>query len=466
MNLLFITADQWRWDAFGLAAPGLAHTPNIDAVAREGLWFERHYVQAAPCGPSRASIHTGVDPRRHGAWRNGMPVHDVRENWAARLEAAGLPVHLVGYTHTADPYVAGDSRAARAFEGILPGVTVEAEYRIDQGDWAAWLTERDRPRPPEAHRLLRPTPSSERTCGDYAWGTAAYPFCDSDTAYMAERACAFMARQNRRPWALHVTFFRPHDPYVVASDMPLPSLDPGTFRRRGPPLHAALAAHPYLAAQLRGARTAPPMDDDVLIDLRRHYLASASEMDAGVGLLMSQLANLGLEDSTLVIITSDHGDQLGDHWLMNKLGPYDQSFHVPLIVRDPRPEADGARGTRIAGFTQATDLAPTLVDYAHAAPLRRSSGRSLRPLIEGNPAALPRDHAVWFYDYAEAMPDDGGRHRLAAVRSRQFLYAEFDDFEPLLIDVERDGEDQWRNRAAEGPYAASVAHLRSCLTRA
>ncbi|WP_421934780.1 sulfatase-like hydrolase/transferase [Phenylobacterium sp.] len=459
LNLLFVTADQWRADAFGLAAPTRAVTPHLDALAREGVWMARHYGQAAPCGPSRTSIHTARFPIDHGAWRNGAPARGLAANWAASLAAAGREAHLVGYSHTVSDTASDD----RGFEGLLPGLVCEAEHRVDQSDWAAWLGARGRPAPTPASRLLDPTPVSAGAHGAYRWGRASYAFADSDTAYLAVRACAFMARRRSKPWALHVTFFRPHDPYVVAEDFPLPSLSAADFPRRGPTRAEALRRHPYLGAQLRAPRAAAPDDPETLLDLRRHYLASVAEFDAGVGLLLDGLQALDLADSTLVIVTSDHGDQLGDHWLMNKLGPYDQSFHVPLIVRDPRREADAGRGRREQSFTQAVDIAPTLLDYAEAEPLPACRGRTLRGLVEGRAEALRMDHALWYYDYSDVMASDGRPHRLSVARSAQGLYAEFDDFAPLLIDLEGDGEDAWLNRSGDRAYEALEAAMRAQL---
>lgn len=460
-NVLFITADQWRADAFGRAYPDLARTPHIDTLAGEGIWFSNHYVQTAPCGPSRTTLHTGLYPQQHGSWRNGMAGQGVHDNWATRVAAAGYDARLVGYTHTA----AEDGR--RGFEGLLPGLKAEGEHRVDQSDWARWLIGRGVDGVPEpSTKLLAPRPDRAGYSGTYSWGRSAFGFAESDTAYLAELACAFMARDSPRPWMLHVTFFRPHDPYVVSPEFALPELATDAFPRRGPSLAEALAAHPYLAAQRRSPRALPPAADATLLDMRRHYLASTSEMDAGVGLLLRGLADLGLEDRTVIILTSDHGDQLGDHWLMGKLGPHDQSFHVPLIVRDPRREADVTRGKRIDDFTLAIDIAPTLVDYAGAPPLTASHGRSLRPAVEGRNRTPDRGHARWFYDYGDVMPNDGGHHRLSVIRTRDTLYAEFDDFDPLLIDLDRDGEDLWTNRARDEGYATRRAGLTRWLRTA
>jgi arylsulfatase A-like enzyme len=447
-NLLWITADQWRHDAIGAHGDGTYRTPCIDRLARWGVSFQAHYIQAAPCGPSRVSMHTGHYPHVHGSWTNGSPAKPGLDNWALALRAHGWDVGLVGYTHYPDP--------ARGFEGLLAGVEPIVDFRIDQRAWRDWIS-KIAPGWPQPADLLAPLPGTGGQAGAYRWGAASYPYALSDTRFLASAAVDFLRARRSRPWALHVTFFRPHDPYVATEDC-LAATPLTPLRRTGHgSLDLAAAQHPYLALQRTTARALPPEDSGDLAQVRRHYAASVAEMDAGVGEILEAVDQLSLWDDTLVIVTSDHGDQLGDHWLMGKLGVFDQSFRTPLIIRADAVQG-GRRGQVHTGVTEAIDLVPTLLDLLCAETPSNLPGRSLRAAIEGSPGDDARV-ARWGYDYSDTSPRRATPRRLTAWRSRDLLYAAFSDLPPLLIDYRRDGESAWINRAGDLAYGEAIDDL-------
>ena len=122
--------------------------------------------------------------------------------------------------------------------------------------------------------------------------------------------------------------------------------------------------------------------------MRATYYGAKREVDDGLAPLFGYLVRSGLAESTLVVLTSDHGEMGGDHWLLEKLGFWDESYHVPLIVVDPRAEADGARGTIVEAVTESVDMLPTICDSWAS---RCRSGRRLvaRPFLRGGP---PPEH--------------------------------------------------------------------------
>lgn len=435
-NLLWIVADQWRADHLGILGKVPVETPNLDRLAQRSLTFTAHYAQAAPCGPSRASMYTGQYPQRHGSWRNGVPADPALDNWALALRREGYAAAVSGYTHFALP---GDAAAERYwprdFEGILPGLEVLSDFRIDHRAWHAWMRERG---------VTPPASGDER-----AWGLAEYPFAHSDTAFIADGAIRYLRSRGEQPWALHVSFFRPHDPYFVASDLGHLIAPREECIRGLASLDAMCAAHPYFETTRDDPKAAAPENANDLAAMRAHYRASVYEMDAGVGAILAALDEGGLRDDTLIVVTADHGDQLGDHHLAGKLGLFDQSFNVPLIVCDPGSAADATRGTTCAEPTEAVDLVPTVLDAlcGHGAT---GPGRSLRPLLGARVPADWRSAVGWGYDYSTP---GGAPRRLHAIRTAHRLYVEFTDLPPFMIDYENDGEDGWVNRADDPAYA-------------
>ena len=139
-NVLFITADQWR----GACLSCLGHTvqtPNLDALAASGVLFKRHYANAVPCGPSRASLHTGMYLQNHRSGTNGTPLDARFTNWAKEVRASGGDPVLFGYTDTAnDPrQFAPDDPILSSYEGPLPGIRPMLQMGTFPDAWATWL---------------------------------------------------------------------------------------------------------------------------------------------------------------------------------------------------------------------------------------------------------------------------------------------------------------------------------------
>ena len=179
-NVLFITIDQWRADSLGCAGHPAAVTPNIDRLAAGGVRFERHYAQASPCGPSRASLLTGTYAHVHRSVGNGTPLDDRFTNLALEMADAGYDPVLFGYTDTtADVRNITDENDPRRFtyEGVLPGFTAEVDLTESLEPWGRMAasarlrhSQRGYPRPdvPTANRRRRcrrpPDPRGRRRC--------------------------------------------------------------------------------------------------------------------------------------------------------------------------------------------------------------------------------------------------------------------------------------------------------------
>jgi len=144
-NILLITADQWRGDCLSSRGHPCVATPHLDALARDGVTFARHFCQAVPCGPSRASLHTGLYLMNHRSGTNGTPLDRRHVNWAQVVRGAGYDPVLFGYTDTSpDPRdYPTDHPALTTYEGVLPGMSVEV--LLTTGDittWVDWLRAR------------------------------------------------------------------------------------------------------------------------------------------------------------------------------------------------------------------------------------------------------------------------------------------------------------------------------------
>ena len=167
-------------------------------------------------------------------------------------------------------------------------------------------------------------------------------------------------------------------------------------------------------------------------------------------------------ENTLIIVTADHGEQLGDHHLMGKLGFYDQSFHIPLIVKAPKG-FKGAQGRKVTAFTESIDVMPTILEMLGAPIPNQCNGLSLKPWLEGKDPENWRDAVHWLFDYRDIkneLPEQafGLNHNqcnMMVYRDAQFKYVHFIAQPPLLFDLVND-PDETRNLAEEPDYQAVV----------
>jgi arylsulfatase A-like enzyme len=453
MNILFITADQWRGGCTGYAGHPLVRTPNLDALAAEGTAFLDHYAQAAPCSPARACLYTGLYQMTNRVCRNGTPLSDRFDNVARAARRAGYEPTLFGYTdQSADP--AGldpNDPLLTTYEGVLPGFSVRVRLPEDGGPWLSWLAGKGLDLDPEqAHLPVDGTADTDAPRPAYTAG-------QTQTAFLADEFIRWLGEQ-QAPWFAHLSFLRPHPPFIVPppyNAMYSPDEVDGLAGAATAAEEAAL--HPLVDFTLRtsAARDFLPWLTGLVGELAEHdfrriratYYGMIAEVDAQLGRILSAMQAAGQWDDAFVVFTSDHAEMLGDHHLLGKGGFFDESQHVPLIVRDPRQEK---RSVHVAAFTEAVDLFPTLLEAMGVKPGHRPDGRSLVPLLTGEIPPDWRDEVHWEYDFRDVSGQSAerwfglGSTRLgmAAIRTRKWKYVHFTALPPLLFDLENDPENR------------------------
>ncbi|MFO1070459.1 MAG: alkaline phosphatase family protein [Geminicoccaceae bacterium] len=455
MNILFVTADQWRGDCLGAAGHPSAVTPHLDRLAADGVRFARHHTQATPCGPARASLHTGLYAFNHRSITNGTPLDARHRTVAQLLRAAGRDPVLFGYTDTsADPrrYPADDPRLT-SYEGVAPGYRVELQLPEHLGPWLDHLAARGYGR------------------RDHVWdwyrgplgAPAPWRAEDSETAFLADRFLDWH-RHRRGPWTAHLSFIKPHPPLVEPA--PYHALvDPARMPLPVPP---AGPAHPWLEVhrnQPLGAswgalagRLPRDLDAATWRTLRAVYLGAIAEVDHHLGRILGALERSGELDRTLVVVTADHAEMLGDQLMLGKAGFFPQAFHVPLVVRAP----GGARGRTVEAFTEHVDIMPTLLEAAGLAAPLQGDGHSLWPFLRGDAPAGWRDATHWEHDfrdvealtYERALDLPSDRCSLAVRLERRFAYVHFAGLPPLCFDHAADPG--WTRDLAGDPAAAGI----------
>ncbi len=490
-NILFIMCDQLRWDYLSCYGHPKLHTPNIDALAARGVRFTRAYVQSPVCGSSRMSFYTGRYVQSHGATWNGVPLKVGEMTLGDYLRPLGVEAVLVGKTH-----MVADQEGMQRL-GIDPnsiiGVRVSEcgfePYERDDGLHGVGPDGRYDPQMPRYNQYL----NEKGYAGDnpwHDWANAAQgegnalasgwamrharkparvSEADSETPYMTRRAMDYIAEAGDRPWCLHLSYIKPHWPYIAPAPynamfgpgdvLPVVRLEE---ERRDP--------HP-LAAEFMERRVGKAFArDEVRAEVIPVYMGLIKQIDDQLGVLFRFMEQRGLLDNTLIVFTSDHGDYLGDHWMGEKDLFHEPSVKIPLIICDPSAEADSARGTVCDELVESIDLIPTLLEELGADPAEQShrlEGRSLMAFLRGLHPAQWRRFAISEYDYAlqpftarlGIAPRDAN---LFMVADKRWKLIHAPGFRPMLYDLETD-PNEFRDLGADPAFEGERQRLMAVL---
>jgi arylsulfatase A-like enzyme len=461
-NVLFITVDQWRGDCLSAVGHPVLTTPALDRLASRGTLFANHWANAAPCGPSRACLYTGTYLHHHRSVNNGTPLDARFTNVALLAREAGYDPVLFGYTDTSlDPRtLPPDDPRLRSYEQVLPGfrAVVHDPWEAGSRQWGAWLAAKGIAVPDHPHELYQPAPgfAGSNRHGS-TWAPTRFAAEHSETAFMVEEVTGWLERHADQPFFVHASFIRPHPPrrnpagyhdLYDADDLP-PFTGAATKSEEA-------SAHPLNEALMYLPLAGSPEDEVERRQMRATYYGAQREVDDQLGRLFDYLDRSGLAASTLVVLTSDHGEMGGDHWLFEKLGYWDESFHVPLIVVDPDPAADPVRGRVVGAFTESVDVLPTICRWLDVEVPLQADGFSLQPFIRAEAAGADgtpehwRNEAHWSWNFsnpvsraAEQLLGIPMAHcALDVVRGNDIKYVQFaaaaDHLPPLLFDLVAD----------------------------
>ena len=425
-NIVLIIADQHRGDALGVAGSAIVRTPSLDALAKDGVYFASAYTTMALCSPARTSMMTGLYPHAHkivgnthGAGSVSSEVAPSHPMWSELLTGVGYDVGYVGKWDIGT-LQAGDlegrplpnERGGRhrwtpLDYGFRKAVSAHRPYRTDQ--------------------LLRVSPLHLELALEQSGLTGGpAPFYatvdvapeNSSEADVADKAIGFLKsysdsgqRGIGRPFALTVSWASPHFPNYVPE--PYASMYDPVRIEPWPSFGDRFENKPFANQRLRdawGVRGVPWSEWSRIV---AHYYAMISHVDAQIGRVIAELDRLNLADDTIVAYVSDHGDLTGAHGLFNKGGvPYEEIYHVPLIVRMPKSPAVG---TRVDRFVRNMDLMPTILEAAGIAVPDHLHARSLMPYLAGN-ANLDGPDEV----FMEFNSDIVGLYASRILRTRRF----------------------------------------------
>lgn len=408
-NILLIMTDQQPLSTIGAYGNPLVKTPNVDRLAREGMRFDQLHIAAFACSPSRACYWTGQWSHHHGVVINDIVLRDDLPTLGSITRESGYQSAFVGKWHLGgEMYVRGDKD-----QWSYRRVDDSNDFTYDKQ--GAWRGGEDEPQCgfldkwvgawSHYHAYLRNVGlgsfvEGNRRVGNHNMapsgveGTHIYsqiPAEHHEVAFLSGEAEKFIRteRDRSKPFCLVLSVFGPHlpvappkpwDTMVDPKDVPLPE----NFRDD-------LSGKPWWQQNDSRCHKADQWSEGQFRDYIARYWGYCSYIDHQVGRVLKALDDEGIADDTIVIYTTDHGDMVGAHGFVFKLGSgYDELMRVPFLVRYPRVIPPG---TTSAALVQSIDVLPTLLDLCGLKVPAQVDGRSFRPLLEGKAKEF-RDEVV------------------------------------------------------------------------
>jgi len=403
-NIIFLLADDQRYDTLGVTGNKIVKTPNIDRLAAGGALFERDYVVSSACSPNRAAILSGMYNRSMGVrdFSADFPPQVARNLYPFVLKRAGYHIGFIGKWGVAS-----------TIESTIEPYAKQFDY------WRGFVGQ-----------------------GDYYTKERKDRHLEQIIADQAEEFLKTAPRD--RPFNLSISFKAPHGPWSGYDrrfrnefknvDIPFPATLNEESVARLPPFMRTfrLSLNGKTVEDLRGIHQ----------EYVRQYYRLIMGLDEAVGRIVAALEREGLAGNTVIIYASDNGHFLHEWGFHGKWLMYEPSIHVPLVIHDPRLPA-ARRGARVKALTQSVDYAPTMIELAGAEIPDNIQGRSLVPLLRGDAPAGWRDDVFHDYDfemYPGDIPKNIGvrteRHKLVRYITPRPQYEQLFDLEKDPLELE------------------------------
>lgn len=446
-NIVVIQADQMAAQALGAYGDDAALTPNMDQLAEEGAVYDRAYCNTPLCSPSRASMMTGQLPSQLGCYDNGDDFPSSVPTFAHHLREAGYHTALIGRMHFIGPDQHHGFEERLTTDVYPADLDMVPDWHLPLDQKLQWYH--------EAGSVFEAGVSKATVQQDF----------DDEVGFrtlrhLNDRKRAAQAAQARgeeeQPFLMVTSFIHPHDPY----EPPRENWDRFADHEIPGPKHPQVPdieqdPHSHRLRQMSGFDENVPTEENIS-RARRAYYAAVNYIDEHIGRIRERLKELDMDDNTVFIVTSDHGDMLGEKGLWYKMSPYEQSSRVPLIVSGPEHVVPTGR---YATPVSLVDLLPTLVDIAGAPQAEETAGDSLLRIAQDEQAGRlrPEDRDV----VIEYLAEGTHRPQLTLVRGRWKLVVCPGDPDQLF-DLNTD-PDELVNLAAQREYAETVELLRKEL---
>lgn len=473
-NVLILMADQHNPNALGVAGNPVAKTPHLDALARSGLRFEYAYCTDPICVASRASLLTSLYVHNHKAYNNSRTWPFDKRSMAYYFGSAGYMTAMIGKMHFVDAQrhgfdynidfnewfqYLGPKTKIYADELSAPDdgsgqPQVESEWKEEKDPWAkVKISENNEAELALATWMPARTPDGRKGY-NHPGRVSLLPEADHFESFVSRESIRFLQQygNSHQPFLLIASFLKPHNPFMPAErfyrmfkalDMRLPDTWGKVDRAKVPA---------YIRYDLDHPSACPELADPKWAKVRLAcYYASLAQVDYNVGLVLKSLRELGLENDTIVIYTSDHGDMLGAHGLWQKFVFYEPSVRIPLIFRVPELTSQNVINQTPVSLVQ---VLPSLLELCGISMPVGLDGRSLVPSLRSPEMKL--DTTIF------AENSLGSRSAGYMIREGHFKYCYCPNDMPELYNLAVD-PDEMDNLALKPEYKSRVRKMQAEL---
>jgi choline-sulfatase len=458
-NILLMMSDQHRPASLSINGNTPARTPNLDALARSGVRFDHAYSTCPVCAPSRASLLTGLWMHNHGVMFNESAWPYEHKTIAHHLGRAGYITSLIGKMHFVDAQTHG------------------FDYHLDFNDWMQYLGPKTNIFADEIGN--RPSSGSGLPQIDDLWRESGDPWTgnvvddgrlgllapggvskleeqDHFESFVTRESIRFLKHYAKReePFFLISSYLKPHDPFFPAQrfylqfeadQMKMPDTWGKVNMATVPKSIRESIENPWIEPEL----------DKSTENAKKHmalYYASLMQMDDNVGQMLKALKDLGLEDDTIVLYVSDHGEMLGEHGLWQKTVFYEESVGVPFIMRAPGVTTEN---TRSATPVSLVSVVPTLLDLCGVDIPVGLDGESLTPDLH---TPQQTRETVVYSEYGLHS-----KYAKAMLRAGDFKYMTYAHDAPDQMFNLREDPEEMNNLAIQPAFAAKAAEMKTKL---
>ncbi len=373
-NLLFIFTDQQRPDTIGCYGNNIISTPNLNKLADKSFVFKNAYVTQPVCTPARSSIMTGLYPHTNGCTTNNSTIDPATKTVAELVS---------------DEYVCGYYGKWHLGDEIIPQHGFEKRISIDDG-YRPWYTKKEYlSKFSEYYYFLLDKgykPDSEVE-GTKIFGrdlTTRLPEEHTKARFLGKEASRFIRDNKDNPFVLYVNFFEPHQPYTGPFDnmYSREQLNTGPHFLKKPNencsiMHRTFAEY-YMQANIEGHDL--KMESEWR-EIRAKYWGNITLVDRAIADILQTVNESKLDENTIIVFSSDHGDMMGDHGILEKTVLYEESIKIPLLLHVPWISN---HSSMIEGRVSQIDLIPTILDLMKEKIPKQLEGNSLVPVLKGN----------------------------------------------------------------------------------
>jgi len=436
----------------GIAGHPDVKTPFLDTLAARGTLFDRAYSACSSCIAARAALHTGLSQEKHGrVGYQDRVTFRYPHTMAGELAKAGYYTQCVGKMHVHPLRNLMGFHNIELHDGYLGAYRRETvpyyEAQKIADDYFYWLK--------KEKGIETDVTDTGLECNSWVSRPWIYEESLHPTNWVTTRAIDFLRRRDReKPFFLMVSYVRPHPPLDAPQcyfdlyrnkKLRTPALgdweNPGELERSGRIFDSSTG----------------PVDPELIREAQIGYYACITHVDHQIGRLLQSLTESGVMDNTVIIFTSDHGEELGDHYMFRKCRPYEGSCHIPLIISGPKSWIGGKEGQVCHNVVELRDLMPTFLDLAHAPVPEEVDGKSLLPMVKKTEERI----RPWLH--GEHLYGEESNHYIVTEQDKFIWYSQ--SGEEQYFDLSKDPREQ-HNAVCDAEYQERVQKMRGWMIEA